>query len=316
MAGELAREDRAHLAHARLHERVAHAAHLRDAARRLDLLRGDPARAQVVEHAAAGMPPQLAPGEQRRDEVGGDRLRLLVDEDRPVRVAVERDAEIRARAPHGLADVVQVLELEGIRLVVRERAVRLEVEARHVERQAREQGLEPRRRHAVAAVDRDAQPRPRLADRQHVLDVGVAHVDALDVSPARRAAAPAGAAREPLDLLQPAGLADRDRVLATQLEAVVLRRVVGGGQHDPAARARAARRRNRASACRRVPRSTTRDAFFGDTGEQRREELRGAAARVAPDRDPRRAAGSDAVARPMRRAAAASSSSGTTPRMS
>ena len=272
VARELAREDRAHLAHARLHEGVADPAHLGDAAGRLDLLRGDAARTQIVEHAAARVAAELPPREQRREQIGRDRLRLLVDEDGPVRVAVEGDAEVGAGAAHRLAYVAQVLDLEGIRFVVGKRAVRLEVEARDLERQALEQWLEPHSRHPVAAVDRNLQPRRRTADAQHVIDVAAPHVGALDAAAARRRRLARDAGGKLLDLLQAARLADRDGVLATELEAVVLGRIVGRGEHDPAAGAELLdaevehRRADQAEV-------DGGHALGGDTGQQRLEQL-------------------------------------------
>jgi hypothetical protein len=47
------------------------------------------------------MPPQHAAREQRGEQVGGNRLARLVDEDRPVGVAVEGDPEIGAAEPSG-----------------------------------------------------------------------------------------------------------------------------------------------------------------------------------------------------------------------
>ena len=90
--------------------------------------------------------------------------------------------------------------------------------------------------------------------------------------------------------------------------------IVGGGEHDPAARAELldAKIKHRRADQAEVD---DRDALLGDTGQQRLEqlgELRRASRPIAM-RGVRR---KRAAARPIRRAAAASSSSGTTPRMS
>ena len=225
VARQLAREDRAALAHLRLDEGMADATHAGRAAGCRDRLGGGAARAQVVEHEApAAVAADLRAREQARDQVGADRLAVLVDEHGAIAVAVEGDTELRAAALHRGDQIVEVLALQRIGFVIRKGAVGLEVETFDLERQPGQQPLEPHRRHAVAAVDRDPQRRATAADRA---------ARAARSRRARRRCArePRGAARgagrrggELLDLLQTRVAAHRNGVLAADLEPVVARR--------------------------------------------------------------------------------------------
>ena len=94
MAGDLAAEHGAFLAHAVLEECVADAIDERNAAGTLDRLRHGPARAHVVEDLGARRLLEDRLGEQCGDEVAGNELAGVVDEEAAVRVAVERNAEV------------------------------------------------------------------------------------------------------------------------------------------------------------------------------------------------------------------------------
>ena len=61
---------------------------------------------------------------------------LVVDEEHAVGVAVERETDVGAEVEHRALEVLQVLELDRIGGVVRERAVELAEEHRERERQA------------------------------------------------------------------------------------------------------------------------------------------------------------------------------------
>ena len=133
------------------------------------------ARAQVVEHApGAAVAADLRAREQAGHQVRADRLARLVDEHRPIAVAVEGDAELGAAALHRGDQIVEILALQRIGLVIREGAVGFEIEPLDLERQTRQQTVESHRRHAVAAVDRDLHRRAATAHRERVLHVGVA----------------------------------------------------------------------------------------------------------------------------------------------
>ena len=83
----------------------------------------------------------------------------LVDDEAAVGVAVEREPDVGAVLDDRLLQVAQVLGLEGVRLVVRERAVELEVQRDHIERErvqagaGAEDGGRGEAAHAVARVD-------------------------------------------------------------------------------------------------------------------------------------------------------------------
>ncbi len=94
--GDLAREERVLLAHAVLDERVADPVDERNPARLLDRARHGPARADVVDHLGARLLREHRLREQRRDEVAGDELAAVVDEEAAVGVAVVGDAEVGA----------------------------------------------------------------------------------------------------------------------------------------------------------------------------------------------------------------------------
>ncbi len=159
---------------------------------------------------------------------------LFVHEHDAVRVAVERHAEVGALLEDGLLQIAQVLGLQRVRLVVREGAVELEIEFGDADGQFGEDRRQHLAGHAVAGVNDDAQRLHAAGERQDVA-LPVLH----DVAPFDRAAvlgrAQRRAERDALDVRQPAVVAQRDRLLAADLEAVVLRRVVRGGHLDAAA---------------------------------------------------------------------------------
>ena len=74
VAGDLAAEGRAQLAHARLEEGVAHAVHVGVAAGALDHVAHGARGAHVVEDRRAGLLAQDRLGEQRGQEVAGHEL--------------------------------------------------------------------------------------------------------------------------------------------------------------------------------------------------------------------------------------------------
>ena len=123
------------------------------------------------------MPPgffsSITSAKQRGDEVARDELAGVVDEEAAVGVAVVRDAEVGALLARLRDDELPVLLEQRVRLVVRERAVRLEVAADDVDlRQPLEHGRQHRPRHPVGGVDDDAQ-RPDRVDvdeREHLVD--------------------------------------------------------------------------------------------------------------------------------------------------
>ena len=135
MTGDLARKGGILLAHPRLDEGVADAVHERDSAVALDRFGHGSARSHVVDDLRAWLLLEHALGEQRGHEVAGDELARVVDEEAAVGVAVERDAEVGALVECLRDDELAVLRQQRVRLVVRERAVRVEVAAHRLDRQ-------------------------------------------------------------------------------------------------------------------------------------------------------------------------------------
>ena len=135
-------------------------------------------------------------------------------------------------------DELPVLGQQRVRLVVREGAVRLEVAAHRLDRQALEHRRQHRAGHAVGGVDDD----PQRRDRGHV-DEGEHLVDERRVDVLVGHGAPA-LGRRPLvhegtvaDLEQPGLAADGQRALADDLHPRVLLGVVRGGHGDAAVQA-------------------------------------------------------------------------------
>ena len=113
----------------------------------------------------------VSPGWSLEDRLGDDRgrgrardrLGLVVDEEHAVGVAVEREADVGAGVEHRLLEVLEVLGLDRVGRVVRERAVELARRGRSsVERQALEHRRDDEAAHAVGGVGHDPQ-RPQHA---------------------------------------------------------------------------------------------------------------------------------------------------------
>ena len=185
----------------------------------------------------------LAPGDHRGDGTRADRVPLLVDDEAPVGVPVEGDADVGAVAAHPLLQIDEVGRVEGVGLVVGEGPVELEVHRVEGERQRRQPGLGPEdcghgeATHAVAGVDAHPQrPGAREVD-ERAQEGGVLGED---VSVARLPLRPL---REPgtvtAQLLlgdlpdpgEPGVLTDGPGAGTAELDAVVLGGVVARGEH-------------------------------------------------------------------------------------
>ena len=123
----------------------------------LDRLRHGPARAHVVEDLRARFLLEDRFGEQSRDEVAGNELAGVVDEEAPIGVPVEGDAEIGLICMHLLDDELTIFGQQWVRLVVREGRVGLEEVPHGVDREALENRPEHDSAHAVRSVDHDAE---------------------------------------------------------------------------------------------------------------------------------------------------------------
>ena len=136
----------------------------------------------------------------------------VVDEEAAVGVAVVRDAEVGARLARLRDDELPILREQRVRLVIRERAVRVEVAADDVDlRQPLEHGRQHRPRHPVGGVDDDAQ-RPDRVDvdeREHLVDEPGPDVERRDLAAARHRAE-TGLGAQP-DVVEARVAADRQR---------------------------------------------------------------------------------------------------------
>ena len=235
VAGDLAAELAALVAHAGLEERVADAVDQRAAAEPLRPCPAPPARrARRRGCRRPGVFSSTRRGEQRGQEVAGDELAGAVDEEAAVGVAVPGDPEVGAGLDHLADDELAVLGQQRVRLVVGELAVRHPVGLDEVERERLEDRPDHRAGHAVAAVEHDLQrlDRARVDDLQRLaLEVRV-DVDLLVGAAARgfaEAVLDVGA-----DLLQAAVAGQRDAAALDHLRARVGLRVVAGGAHQAA----------------------------------------------------------------------------------
>ena len=157
VAGDLAAELAALVAHAGLEERVPDAVDERAAAEALTVSGHRAGGADVVEDVGAGDLLEDRRGQQRGEEVAVHELAGAVDEEAAVGVAVPRDPEVGALLAHLAHDELAVLGQQRVRLVVGELAVRHPVGLDQLERQLSQDRADHRPGHAVAAVDDDLQ---------------------------------------------------------------------------------------------------------------------------------------------------------------
>ena len=186
MAGDLAAEERALLAHPALEECVADPVAVRPASRRGDRVLDGAARADVVEDRLARVAAQERAREQRGDEVAGRELSAVVDEEAAVGVAVEDDPEVGAALAHLLDDQIAVFRQQRVRPVAGEGPVRSPEEGLQREVETLEDRADRWPGHSVAAVGDDPQSGdfPRVDEREDLLAVGLAPLDRLDAAAA------------------------------------------------------------------------------------------------------------------------------------
>ena len=110
-----------------------------------------------MDHGRSRLAGHLAGGDHRGEDGRADDLAALVNDETAVGVAVEGQPDVRLVLPDAPLQVAQVLRVNGVRLVVGERAVKLEVERDRGERQALKHGGHGVTAHAVARVDDDLQ---------------------------------------------------------------------------------------------------------------------------------------------------------------
>jgi hypothetical protein len=229
--GVLTAEHRGILGHLGLDERVSDPGPDRDAAMFGDDLRHRPGRDQVVDDDRAWLVRQLAGRDQRGDHRGRDDLAALVHHEAPVGVAVEGQADVGVVLDHRPLQVPQVLRLDGIRLVVGERTVQLEVERDQRDRQPLEDLRHRVASHPVAGVNRHRQ-RPDPGDVDQLPQV--VRIPGQQVKPGDSTGAwgwNEGPFRQILNFFQARLDADRLGARPAQFDAVVPGRVMAGRDH-------------------------------------------------------------------------------------
>ena len=244
----------------------------------------------------------------------------LVDEEHPVGVAVEGEADVGADLEHPGLEVAQVLGLDRIGRVVREGAVELAVQDLEVDRQALEHGRHDEAAHAVGRVGHDlerAQRRPSTKERTWSAKARSRSSDSRP--PAGPVAGGTPSAAIALISRRPDVLADRPGAGQAQLDAVVLGGVVRRREHRAGGVEGAGREVHEVGggqaevddveALRRAPRRRT-------PRRARRPRAACPDRRAPAWRPPTWPATNTAKASPMARATPASSWSGVVPRMS
>ncbi len=238
MAGVLAAERRSGFCHHLLDVGVPDSGSDRDPAELAHDL-GHGLRADEVVHDGAvgvgdavGQPSEDRGGDDGGGERAGERLSLLVDEEDTVGVPVEREPDVGVLLHDGLLEVSEVLGLDRVGRVVRERPVELAEEDGQLDGEAVEHGGDDEAAEPVGRVGDDplAAERFDVDEGAHVGDERAEEVPVLD-------SAAAGSGRElpggdgRLDVGE-AGLdADGRGAGPAELDAVVLGRVVAGGEH-------------------------------------------------------------------------------------
>ncbi len=234
MSRDLAPEGRDLLAHPLLDERVSDPIHEGDPARGLHSVRDHAGGPHVVDDPG----PPLAPAErfpqQRGHEIAGDELAAVVDEKAAVGVPVPGDAQIGPLLHHPLHDLAAVRLHEGIRGVVGEGPVGVEVHGDGLDGEAGQDGARADRGHPVARVEHDLEARhERPVDQsQAVLGVVLADFPGVEGRLGGGGGPGVAAGHHPLaNLLDPLVSGEGQGALADQLDPVPLLGVVGGG-HD------------------------------------------------------------------------------------
>ncbi len=238
MGAHLAAVDGVDLAHRLLDEGVARLALDRLAARGGDDVERVPGQPGIVHDRAAGMFFEERLGQQADDVVALDEPAGLVEEKAAVEVAVPGDADVGPGRPDQVDRVGPFFLDHRVRHTVREIPVRLVMQLDELDRQMRFEPIEYRAGTAVAGVDDDFERLDslRVDVGEQVGDIVVHDVARLDGPRASRRRE-LGRLGDPANVPEPGRLADRPRLFAHHLHAVVIRRVVACRHHDSAVEA-------------------------------------------------------------------------------
>ena len=187
---------------------------------------------QVVDDGRAGLLAQVALGDECADRGRSDRVALFVDHEAPIGVAVEGQSDVGLLINHEFLEVHKVLRLQGVGHVVRECSVELEIQRSNIQRKATQNGGDGVPTHSVAGIHRDNEgTRGSQVDEaieelrvagQHIFVRGLATVTVISRNALHEVI---------FDLSQTGLLPHRPSSRAAHLDAVVLGRVVRGGEH-------------------------------------------------------------------------------------
>ncbi len=232
VTGVLATEDRTGTRHLRLDERMADAGPHRHAAEPGDELGHGVADDHIVNDRRTGLAGEFPLGDQRGD--GGRRhaLATFVDDEAAVRVTVEGEPDVGPGSANRGLQITQVRRLDRVGLVVGEGPVQFEVQRVDRQRQPLEHGRDGQTAHTVTRVHHDPQ---RSDGRQVDQGAQVLGVCRQQIAVGDRTARSGERGNPRLDhgadVPETGVRPDRSRAGPAQLDAVVLGRVVGCGEH-------------------------------------------------------------------------------------
>src|SRR5215208_2361398 len=169
-------------------------------------------------------------------QVTRDGRTCLVDNEAAVGVAIEGYPEVSTLCDHALLELFDVLRFDGVRWMVGEGAVELEVHRHVLEREVLEDGWDHLACHAVSRVDHDLQ-RPqvlRLYKAQAMFRIVHGDVRLLHRTRVFRGFGEIPGDDEVADLAETRLAREGDGFFPAQLEAVVIFGVVRGCYHGPA----------------------------------------------------------------------------------
>ena len=223
-------------AHPFLDEGVTGSGHDRDAAGLLHLFFGIPGQPRIVEDLAAGLLHQHFPGQKTHDIIALDEAAGFIPEEAAVEIAVPGDAQIRVMLADRAGRLFPVFRKQRVWNAVGKGTVRLMVKPHELKRQMLRQEVHDSPGTAIAAVDDDLKRRklPRLDVAQQVPDIVALVVVPEETSGRSGGAGQVACCDQPGHLFQPRFAGDRPRPFNYQLHAVVVGRIVAGGDdHAP-----------------------------------------------------------------------------------
>ncbi|MNV21518.1 hypothetical protein D3C71_1124560 [compost metagenome] len=236
---------RAHLAaiygvlgtHLFLDESVAALAQHRHAAGGFHHFHGVPGQARIVDDFPARIARQDGLGQQADQVIAFDETAVVVEEEAAVEIAIPGNTEIRAMLTHRVGGCGAVFRQQRVGNAIREVAIRLVADAHELERQVRRQQINDGTCATIAGIDHQLQRLQcgHIHIAQQMLDIGALVVLGNLAGAGWQRCAVIGGNRVG-NGEQASIRTDRLGLLTHQLHAVVVHRVVAGGDHHPAGR--------------------------------------------------------------------------------